>query len=346
MAEFEQWRETKRTPLRDVAPLDTPYNILIETSSLCNARCIYCAHSQKEDPVYKGNMSSEIYEKILQDVREFPHRIKLFEMFAYGEPLCNPMLADMISRAKKAGVVDKIAFTTNGLLFNRDNIDAILESGVDIIRISLQGLDEETYYKICGVKMNMKKFLSTLSYLYDRKKMRGGGCSIRVKIADTALRDVQNGKEKLMDMFGAIADSVYIEHIIPMFSDVAYDEIDPDIAGNTLNGRENVKQTSVNLVCHRPFYRLRVAANGLVTAACCDTPHDFVYGNILENSLKELWYGKRHEALLKMLLNGKRFQHPICGKCVLPNDITNENDLMDEKAEEVLERLNRKEFHF
>lgn len=108
MAEFEQWREIKRTPLKDVAPLDTPYNILIETSSLCNARCIYCAHSQKEDPVYNGNMSVEIFEKILHDVKEFSHKIKLFEMFGYGEPLCNPMLPDMISKAKKAGVVEKL----------------------------------------------------------------------------------------------------------------------------------------------------------------------------------------------------------------------------------------------
>lgn len=195
---------------------------------------------------------------------------------------------------------------------------------------------------MCGVKMNMKEFISNLSYLYNQKK----GRSIRVKIADIALKNIQDGKEKLLDMFGGIADSVYIEHILPMFSDVSYDEIDQNIVTNTLNGREDVKQSSVNLVCHGPFYRLRVAANGLVTAACCDTPHDFVYGNILEDSLKDLWFGERHEALLKMHLNGKRFYNSICGKCVLPNDITNEDDLMDDKAVEVLERLNEKKYCF
>lgn len=341
MAKFEQWRENKRTPLGEVAPLDTPYNILIETSSLCNAKCIYCAHSQKDDPVFKGNMSMDIFYKILQDVKEFPHKIKLFEMFGYGEPLCNPRLAEMISIARKADVVDKIAFTTNGLLFNKENSEALIKSGVDIIRISLQGLDADTYYKTCGVKINMQDFISNLKYLYQIR----GNCSIRIKIADVALKE-DNGKEKLMNMFGSMADSVFIEHILPMFSDVAYQDIDEKINTNTLNGREDVKQSSVNVVCHRPFYRLRVAANGLVTAACCDTPHDFCYGDIMHQSLKELWNGKKHEALLKMQLKGNRFSNPICKNCVLPNDITNQNDLIDKSALKILERLQQKTYGF
>lgn len=38
MAEYRQWREENRTYLKDVVPLDTPYNIKVEVSSLCNAR--------------------------------------------------------------------------------------------------------------------------------------------------------------------------------------------------------------------------------------------------------------------------------------------------------------------
>ena len=45
MAEFRQWRETDRTYLKDVVPLDTPYNAALEISSFCNLKCVYCAHS-------------------------------------------------------------------------------------------------------------------------------------------------------------------------------------------------------------------------------------------------------------------------------------------------------------
>lgn len=84
MAEFKQWRNEDRTYLKDVIPLDTPYNLKVEVSSLCNARCIYCAHSKMDHGVYEGNMSQELMDRILTDSKEFPHRYKVMEMFFWG----------------------------------------------------------------------------------------------------------------------------------------------------------------------------------------------------------------------------------------------------------------------
>ena len=49
--------------------------------------------------------------------------------------------------------------------------------------------------------------------------------------------------------------------------------------------------------------------------------------------------GVAHTSLLKMLLKGKRFEHPVCSKCVLANDITSDADLLDPWAEEILARF-------
>ena len=59
MSEFRQWRNENRTFLKDVVPLDAPYNMMVEVSSLCNARCIYCAHAKKTNYFY-GNMSDKV----------------------------------------------------------------------------------------------------------------------------------------------------------------------------------------------------------------------------------------------------------------------------------------------
>jgi len=114
MAEYKQWREEKRTYLKDVVPLDAPYNIKVEVSSLCNLKCVYCAHSVPNHGVYQGNMSMEIFEKILQDVEEFNTKPKLMEMYMFGEPLCNPNLAKMIKMAKDKKIAERVEFTTNG----------------------------------------------------------------------------------------------------------------------------------------------------------------------------------------------------------------------------------------
>lgn len=71
MADFRYWREENRTFLKDVIPLDTPYNIGIEASSLCNANCIYCAHSTHNHGVYEGNMSLELLENYSRNTAVF-----------------------------------------------------------------------------------------------------------------------------------------------------------------------------------------------------------------------------------------------------------------------------------
>lgn len=335
MAEVRQWRNENRTYLKDVIPLDTPYNLKVEVSSFCNARCVYCAHAKKDHGVYEGNMSMELFEKILRDSKEFPRKYKVMEMFSFGESMCNVNLEKMIRMAKDADVAEKINFTTNGLLINPKRADELVAAGTDIIRISLQGLDAQAYWDVCKVKVDFDKFVENLRYLYEHK----GNCSVRMKIADVAIANIHNGEERFKEIFGPIADTIFVEHIIPMYADVDYNKIDSSIYDTSINGREKIAQTEVHKVCNRPFYRLRVAADGKITAACCDIPNDTYYGNIYEESLLNVWNGARRNAFLKMQLKGERFKHPICKTCSIPNDITTEADILDPWAEEILKRL-------
>ncbi len=335
MAEYRQWRNENRNYLKDVIPLDTPYNLKVEVSSLCNAKCVYCAHSKEDHGVYEGNMSIELMEKILEDSKEFPSKYKVMEMFSFGEALCNPNLPKMIAMARKAEVTEKINFTTNGLLLTKSKIDEIVEAGPDIIRISLQGLDAETYWDVCKVKINYEEFLTNLKYLYEHK----GKCNIRMKIPDVSLRNAEEDRIKFEDTFGPIADMIFIEKIIPMYADVDYKKIGQSVYDNAINGRENIEQHTIHTVCNRPFYRMRVSADGKVTAACCDIPNDFYYGSIYEKTLVDIWNSEARKNLLKMQLLGKRFEHPICKKCSIPNDITTEADILDNYQMELYNRI-------
>ena len=47
---------------------------MIEVSPLCNARCKYCAYSQQQDYFY-GNMELEIFQRILEELHDFPHPV-------------------------------------------------------------------------------------------------------------------------------------------------------------------------------------------------------------------------------------------------------------------------------
>ena len=306
MAELKYWREENRTYLKDVIPLDTPYNIGIEVSSLCNARCVYCAHSKRNHGVYEGNMNMELFKRIVEEIHRFPRKIRLIETYSFGEPLCNPQLENMIGIIRQENIAEKINFTTNGLLLTPKRVDALMAAGVDTIRISLQGLNGEMYAKMCGVKVKFDEFLNNLRYLYEHRS----NCKIRMKIADVALKDILDGEKKFEEMFGDMADSLFVEHILPIYHDVDYGSLDKMILNNSMNGRGNVVQNEVHKVCHRPFYRLRVTANGEVMANCCDQPHDIRYGNIMEQGLIELWSGGGTNVLLENAITRQTFSTP------------------------------------
>ncbi len=336
MAKYEYWRNENRTMLKDVIPLDSPYNVCIETSTLCNLDCKYCGHSKHIWP--EENMSMELFKKTIDQIKTFPSKPKKIELYFFGEPLCNPMLPQMIRYAREAEVSETIDFTTNGLLFTKDKVDEMVKEGMpDTIRISLQGLDAEMYRNTCGKEVDFFAFLDNLKYLYERK----GDCSIRMKIADIAIKAIPDGKDRFEAIFGKMADSLFVETIIPIYADVDYQEVDADIKLHATEGRKGFKNRSVNKVCHRPFYRLAVRTNGDVTAACCDQLNDVIYGNILENTLREIWNGDVRTGFLRLQLEGKRFSHSCCKGCIMPNDITNEADLLDPWAGELLQCINK-----
>ena len=85
-------------------------------------------------------------------------------------------------------------------------------------------------------------------------------------------------------------------------------------------------------LCHPEF-------PGIVTAMCCDATRDVKYGNIYDKSLTELWNGSTHRNFLIMQLKGKRFEHPYCKDCMMPNDIATEADLLDTWAGKILEKI-------
>ena len=334
MAKYTYWRNENRTMLKDVIPLASPYNIIFETSTFCNLNCAYCGHSKHIWP--EENMTMDLFQRAVDQAKEFPDRIKKFELYFFGEPLCNPLLPQMIAYARKADVAETIDFTTNGLLFSKEKVDELVANGMpDTIRISLQGLDEEAYFRVAGATIDFNRMLENLRYLYQHK----GSCKIAMKVADIALKKYPDGKERFEKAFGEMADTLFIETIIPIYADVDYNVVDKEIRNHAIGGRKGVAQKKINKVCHRPFYRLAVRTNGDVTAACCDQLNDVVYGNIAKDSLAEIWNGKVRNDFLKLQLEGRRFEHPCCKGCIMPNDITNEADILDPWRLEILTRF-------
>jgi len=126
-------------------------NLRISITQRCNIHCVYC---HREGEVKRANRSAE-----KMTVEEIIHiakiavglgiaRIKL----TGGEPLMRKDLPEIISGIASVPGLKDLSLTTNGLLLG-DMAKELHERGLKRINISLPSLNEETYRKLTGGKL-------------------------------------------------------------------------------------------------------------------------------------------------------------------------------------------------
>jgi MoaA/NifB/PqqE/SkfB family radical SAM enzyme len=87
-------------------------------------------------------MSLPTYERIVEAMR-FAHTV---DFTGWGEPLLHSFIYRMIRRAKDKGCVTSM--TSNGTVLNESNCRTLIESGLDRLAVSIDGVRPETYEAI------------------------------------------------------------------------------------------------------------------------------------------------------------------------------------------------------
>lgn len=323
---------TDRIKLAEVLPLSTPYSAFVFPTTYCNFKCIYCAHSlghkaMKEKYNFEPeHMSMDTYKKIIKQLKEFPNKLKMLSLTGQGEPLLNPNIALMVKLAKEAGIAERVEFITNASLLDKNVADALIDAGLDTIRISLQGLSASKYKEICGAKLDFEIFMENIRYFYKHKK----NTNLFVKIMDVSLTNGE--EEKFYKLFGDCTDRMYIEKMLPAYDGV---ELTKDMnVEYDRYGRVNKKRK----VCPLPFYMFGIFPNGDVEP--CDTIYKpTVLGNVHQDTLLAMWKGDKLKEFWKMQLNGDRYNNSRCANCCAPDDVAHPEDCLDEVATVLLSRL-------
>jgi MoaA/NifB/PqqE/SkfB family radical SAM enzyme len=166
-----------------------PFIINFELWNECNAQCTFCRTedggiydlnpaNQEKSPIPKGKMSLEMYQDIIEQSKD---HILLAILYVNGEPLMYTDLYKAIKFASDRGVATLIS--TNGELLTEKNIQKLLDSGLDFIKIAISGFSQDIFevqHRGCHIekiKGNLKslarlrsegghKLLVMLDYIY------------------------------------------------------------------------------------------------------------------------------------------------------------------------------------
>ena len=343
MAELKPSYDTKRKKLSEVIPLDSPLSMYIEPTRICNFKCFYCMHStrgEKNGILDKtgftiSHMDMELYRKLVNEINAFPTAVKRICFSGLGEPLTNPRLPEMIRILRESGFEGRIDVISNGSCLTHKLTDDLLQAGINRLQISIQGLDTESYIKNCGVAIDIVKLQNELRYFHDRAK--GTPSSLFVKIIDIMLKD-EPDRKKFFDMFNDICDTIFVEHLVVMEQQMGDHNGRADHTRN-LNGEFVEKR----IVCGVMFYFLQINIDGETFP--CSTPglpNSFSMGCAKEQTLQEIWDGKRRNNLMCKNLKDGYSTIPACSECSSCIAIADDTEYLDDCREEMLERLTRK----
>ena len=82
---------------------------------------------------------------------------------------------------------------------------------------------------------------------------------------------------------------------------------------------KGLAQAHLDRPCSLPLERMILNHRGDMLLCCDDVVGNFDLGNVRTHSLRELWYGKKHQQILKdLLVAGGRRKHPYCSSCPRP----------------------------
>ena len=320
-----------RRLLREVIPLPSPYSITVFPIYACNFKCRYCMQSlppeERRNTCTETLMTMEIYRKFVDELTEMGGT-KAFHFAGYGEPLLHPDIIEMVRYAKEKGVAGAVDLVTNGVLLTEKMIHGLVDARLDRLRISLQGLDAARYEEMCDAKIDFEKFLETLAYLYEHR----GSMKVYLKILDVELKG--HSEEEFILMFGAYADEIAVEHLVPIATEIDYaKEFQQESFDSTMGGVA-VQEAEI---CPQAFYFLQINPDGDLLP-CCMSEKPIVAGNILRRHLRDIWEGAILQEFRRKQLQRRKHEYPVCKKCTQYRYGLWPEDCIDDVAEELLQR--------
>lgn len=267
-----------------------PFIVDIELTNHCNLKCLFCGQQNMKRK--KGFMTKKIFKKVVDECVEYNTPIRLIR---WGEPFLHPKIIEYCRYIKKKLLLH---ITTNGLLLNVDNMQALVSMEVDSIIFSFQGATKPGYEQMRGehydlLERNIKKLL----------KIRGEAKKPYIQISSTMTNEPQKQINAFIKKW-SIVDAVAIGKTnlsrIPVCSEV--------------KKQETIKHKY--RPCTEIYQKLSVDWDGKISCCCSDWDRFMMVGDIKNQTLCEIWNKSNQLKTFRKILDDMGHSMlPMCKNC-------------------------------
>lgn len=296
----KNWDNHENIPLEEQAQL--PNTIMLELTNACNLSCTMCMNPKMTRK--KGYMDLTLIEKILQEAYEL--NIKNIALYTTGESLLHPKIFEIIDLCKK---YDRYVYlTTNALLLNDTKIHKLLESNIDSIKYSIDGLKKEEYESI-RIGGSYDKVIENLKSLKSKRDTLNYKTKLSMGIILTSQNIEQ--KELYIKQYKDYVDEIVFSLISNQtghISNKEYKSLQP----------KNITIDTIWKPCRQLWDRIVVTYDGELTTCCIDFEAALTYADLRTVSLKDAWNNLKMQQYRNEHISHNFKSMDLCKKCDSP----------------------------
>ena len=348
MATFQQKKKLLQGLLMGEVAYTCPFYATIDITRRCNIQCVGCRyHSPLVTMPSPGNqdivdISFDLYEKMCQEIRAMGTRTLI--LMGEGEPFLHPRLFDFISLAKRLGF--HITLLTNGTLLNKDSILHLIDSRLDVLKISLWSSSSEEYKRNVPIHnpANFENIIYGLKLL-SRLKTKENSNIPSVELYHPINHHNFHTIDAMVDLaYSTGCNTVSFSPFRTRRRELVSLALSPDeensVRISLLRIKKRLNSLSINhnidvtlqryrigesvwqkLPCYIGWFHIRLKVDG--TILLCDSC-DFVTGNLKEDRLSEIWNNQAIRVFRRQTFTRKGLEamgeHCECGFCCYIGD--------------------------
>lgn len=288
-----------------------PLSISIEPTTSCNLRCPQCPSGLRAFTRNTGMLNPAFFKSTIDQI----HNKLLYLIFYFqGEPFLNKDFPEMVKYASMKNIYT--ATSTNGHFLNDENARSIVESGLDRIIISIDGITQDAYeqYRVGG---SLHKVLEGSKNLVRwKRKLKSKTPHIIFQFLVIRHNEHQAG-----DIY-TLAKEIGVDEVVLKTAQI-YDfkngsDLIPVNAkyaryAMSADGSYAIKNKLLNH-CWKLWHSCVITWDGMVVPCCFDKDALHKMGDLKTQSFRKLWHNETYRKFRGEVLR-TRSEIEMCSNC-------------------------------
>jgi molybdenum cofactor biosynthesis enzyme MoaA len=276
-----------------------PSRAQIQTISGCNANCVFCPNKKTALDIKVGNrMDWDLYRSIVDQLVALG--VRRISPYLMNEPMLDKELPERVAYIEKVKKpFQYVKINSHGGLCTEDMAKRLLDSGIDRVNFSVQGIDPEVYEKIMGIKFDIVvRNIERMIALRDKGNYK---TRLRVVMLDTA--EVHPQLPAVRRFWRERGIKINLNQLENRGH---HDKIQSDAIA--------VRELKPFDWCDRMFQQVYILWDGRLVQCCADWEQSGIMGDLKQDSLSAVWNGETYQRYRKNFLTGN-VKGTICDGC-------------------------------